>query len=72
MPEYGYVCQRCGNPFEVHASMEGYSKGLAVRCPHCQSRKVIRAFTPIGVLTGRRREVATPGICAGAGCCAPK
>jgi len=73
MPEYGYVCQGCGKPFEVRASMAAYSKGLVVRCPHCQSRKVIRAFTPVGVLTGSKRQIgANLGSCSGPGCCGGK
>jgi putative FmdB family regulatory protein len=70
MPTYDYVCQDCGAPFEVRASMAEYSQGLEPRCPHCGSRKAIRTFTSVSVFTGRR--AGGSGACgpaAGPGCC---
>jgi putative FmdB family regulatory protein len=63
MMTYEYLCQKCGKPFEVRASIADYSKGLKPECPHCGAHKAIRAFTSVNVLTSKRDAVAS-----GAGC----
>jgi putative FmdB family regulatory protein len=73
MPIYEYVCEDCGKPFEIRASISDYSKGLDTPCPHCGSRKAIRVFSSVGMFTsGRGRGGGPPSGCgpmAGPGCC---
>ena len=52
MPAYEYVCQDCGERFEVRASMAAYSEGLSPRCKHCGSEHVARSFSAVSVVTG--------------------
>lgn len=66
MPSYDYVCQDCEEPFEIHASISEYSKGMKPRCPNCGSRKAIRTFTSFNILAGSKAEA---GARAGAACC---
>ncbi len=70
MPVYEFICQECGKPSEVRASIEEYSKGLRPVCPHCGSPRLIRAFSAIGLAT---RGPGSGGSCcgpnAGGGCC---
>lgn len=72
MPVYDYVCQDCGKPFTVQITMARYSKGYKPRCPDCRSRKVVRTFTSVNVLTVRGNSGGPLGGCgpmAGPGCC---
>ncbi len=54
MPAYDYVCQQCGEKFEVRMSIAAYSSGEKPACEACGSTDVARAFTPVNVLTGSR------------------
>ena len=54
MPAYDYVCQDCGEKFEVRMSIAAYSAGSAAACEACGSANVTRAFTTVNVLTGGR------------------
>ena len=72
MPTYEYVCQDCGKPYEIRASISEYAKGLETKCPHCGSQKAIRAFTSVNVWTANRSAGGGPSTCgpmAGPGCC---
>ena len=65
MPAYDYVCQRCGERFEVRMSMAAYSEGAKPTCEACGSRDVARAFTTVNVLTSGR---GSAGSSVSAGC----
>jgi putative FmdB family regulatory protein len=54
VPAYDYVCQDCGERFEVRMSISAYSAGAAATCEACGSASVARAFTAVNVLTGGR------------------
>jgi len=54
VPAYDYVCQDCGERFEVRMSIAAYSAGSAPQCEACGSASVERAFTTVNVLTGGR------------------
>lgn len=54
MPAYDYVCQDCGERFEVRMSIAAYSEGAKTTCEACGSSRVVRAFTAVNVLTGGR------------------
>ncbi len=66
MPIYEYACLQCGAEFEklVQAS-------AAVACPSCQSPRVSRRLSLVGVRTEARGGSALSGPVAGAGggCC---
>lgn len=71
MPTYEYVCQDCGEPFEVRSSITEYEKGLTPQCPRCGASRAIRTFRSIQVLTSRPGG-GSSGACgprAGPGCC---
>lgn len=59
MPAYDYVCQDCGERFEVRMSMAAYAAGAKTTCETCGSSRVERAFTAVSVLTGSRGGGAT-------------
>ncbi len=72
MPTYDYLCQDCGQVFSVQASMSEYAQGLRPTCPHCGSKKVVRTFSSVNVLSSRNRGMPRWGGCgpmAGPGCC---
>ncbi|UCF40938.1 MAG: zinc ribbon domain-containing protein [Gemmatimonadota bacterium] len=52
MPAYDYVCQDCGETFEIRASMAAYSEGLSPRCQRCGSEHVARSFSAVSFLSG--------------------
>ena len=58
MPAYDYVCQQCGERFEVRMSMSAYSAGAKVACEECGSTHVERAYTTVNVLTAGRSGAA--------------
>jgi putative FmdB family regulatory protein len=69
MPIYEYACQACGRHFEklVHAQS-------SVACPACDSPRVSRQLSVVGVRTGSRWSAdsgaapASAGSCCGGGC----
>ncbi len=73
MPTYDYVCQDCGQVFSLQASVSEYSKGLQPTCPYCGSKKVVRTFSSIHVMSSRNQGGPGWGGCcgpsAGPGCC---
>ncbi len=54
MPAYDYVCQDCGETFEIRMSISAYSEGIAPPCTSCGSARVARSFGTVNVLTGGR------------------
>ena len=63
MPTYDYVCQDCGQRFDVRMSISAYSAGAKPSCSSCGSANVERGFT--NVLTGSR---GSGGVGGSAGC----
>lgn len=75
MPSYDYVCKDCSERFEVRASVTEYSNGIKPHCPKCQSRNVIRGFSPISIVGSPRGTFGPSGCCGpggGGGCCGPR
>ena len=66
MPAYDYVCQQCGEKFEVRMSISAYSSGDKPPCETCGSTDVVRAFTAVNVLTSGRG--GSFGSSVGSGC----
>ncbi len=48
MPTYEYLCQNCGQPFDVFMPLSEYGK-RKVKCAHCGSTRVRRRMTRIRV-----------------------
>ncbi len=67
MPAYDYVCQDCGEKFEVRMSIAAYTAGGAATCEACGSTHVARAFTTVNVLTGGRGGSPAPAASCGHG-----
>lgn len=68
MPIYEYSCLECGSQFEklVHPKS-------TVACPSCESARVMRQLSLVGVRTGSRfsndsAPAAASGGCCGGGC----
>jgi putative FmdB family regulatory protein len=64
MPIYEYACLSCGSHFEklIHAQS-------TVACPSCESPRVSRQLSVVGVRTGSRFSSEGAGQAAGAGGC---
>lgn len=54
MPTYDYVCQDCGQRFDVRMSISAYSEGAKPNCAACGSTNVARGYSTVTVLTGSR------------------
>jgi putative FmdB family regulatory protein len=67
MPIYEYSCRECGTEFEKLVS--GH---VVVACPSCQSDRVMRRLSLVGVKTRSRFSDAPAsapgGACCGGGC----
>jgi len=67
MPAYDYVCEDCGTPFEIRASMSAYSQGLNPKCPECGSQNAVRKFGAVNVLTRSSGGSPSPSGCGRSG-----
>lgn len=67
MPTYEYVCEDCGKPFDVRASMSAYSEGLSPSCPACGSKNAVRRFSSVSVATGSKGGGGSSGACGSKG-----
>jgi putative FmdB family regulatory protein len=65
MPIYEYACLACGAEFEKFVQTPA-----AVACPSCESARVSRRLSLVGVRTGGRAD-ASPSAApmGGGGCC---
>jgi putative FmdB family regulatory protein len=63
MPVYEYGCAGCGTEFERYVS----GPGTVVACPRCESSKVTRRLSLVGVRTGGSGMASGTGM--GSGCC---
>ena len=66
-----YVCEDCGEAFEIRASISAYSEGLNPTCTACESTKVARTFESVTVLTSSRSGTASGSSCPSSGRCPP-
>ncbi len=67
MPIYEYACRQCGSEFEKLVQSQA-----AVACPACQSPRVTRRISLVGVRTSAADASGAPaapsGGCCGGGC----
>ena len=69
MPIYSFVCEKCKQPFDVHASIQQRMTGLKPRCPHCDSILVHQTISA-GVVIRNDGGAPSSGCCSGgSGCC---
>jgi putative FmdB family regulatory protein len=64
MPIYEYGCLACGAEFEKFIQVP-----RAVTCPSCQSERVSRRLSLVGVKTGQRASEGASAAPMGGGCC---
>jgi putative FmdB family regulatory protein len=67
MPIYEYGCAGCGKEFERYVP----APATVVACPDCESLKVRRRLSVVGVRTGGSAMATasgTAGGCCGGGC----
>ncbi|HEV8438383.1 MAG TPA: zinc ribbon domain-containing protein [Methylomirabilota bacterium] len=63
MPIYEYSCRECGVEFEKLVGAR-----VTVACPSCESSRVTRRISLVGVKTAGRFS-STPAATQGGGCC---
>ncbi|RKL62273.1 zinc ribbon domain-containing protein [Thermoanaerobacteraceae bacterium SP2] len=44
---YNFICNKCGEAFEIEASVSQISKGLKISCSKCSSSDVRRDYSTI-------------------------
>jgi putative FmdB family regulatory protein len=54
MPEYEYICSKCGRAFSAFFSFKEFEAKLAVRCPQCQSDQVTKQITGFFAKTSKK------------------
>ena len=64
MPIYEYRCNQCGREFEKYLQ----SAQAAVACPGCQSARVTRRLSLLGMRSAGG-TFASGGMSGGGGCC---
>jgi putative FmdB family regulatory protein len=63
MPIYEYSCRECGVEFEKLVGLN-----QSVMCPSCESARVMRRISLVGVKTGGQ-SLGAPAMSQGGGCC---
>jgi len=63
MPIYEYSCRECGVEFE---KLVGANQSVV--CPSCESARVMRRISLVGIKTGGQ-SVGVPATPQGGGCC---
>lgn len=56
MPVYEYECEKCGNRFELIATLAEKEAGIAPECPKCGSQNCRQVFGRVNVITSARSE----------------
>lgn len=72
---YDYQCRKCGEVFEVQATLAQKEAGLQPTCPECGSQQTQQVFRSLNIGSGTKSSAGgnfTPPGCGpefGAGCC---
>lgn len=67
MPVYEYRCEAFGEPMEVRARVEKYTRGVDPICPRCGTGNMKRVVSRIMIVVEVHRPSCEPGT--GSGCC---
>ena len=54
MPDYDYVCSKCGRVFSVYFSFKELEAKQTVICPQCQSDQVKKQITGFYAKTSKK------------------
>jgi len=54
MPEYDYVCSKCGRAFSLFFSFKEVEAKPTVICPQCQSDQVKKQITGFIAITSKK------------------
>lgn len=54
MPEYDYVCSKCGKEFAVFLSLKELEEKPVVKCPDCKSDQVRKQITRFFAKTSKK------------------
>lgn len=60
MPNYDYRCQKCGEVFEVHATLQQKIAGLQPECPQCHSQQTEQQYRALNVIRTGNGQSAMP------------
>jgi putative FmdB family regulatory protein len=71
MPTYEYVCNYCGQAFDVKASFAEKEKGLSPQCPTCANQDVQQVLRSVPFVRGSRGGGGC-GCNPNTGCCGPQ
>ncbi len=76
MPTYEFGCLKCGEKFDVFATIAQKEEGLQLECPRCHSHEVAQLFGQInfvrsggGSADAAFRQSGGCGPNPGSGCC---
>jgi putative FmdB family regulatory protein len=71
MPLYSFQCQKCGNVFDIRASIRERVDGLFPDCPNCDSPDVRQLIVAASVIRSGKDALPVPscGPNAKSGCC---
>ncbi len=54
MPEYDYMCNKCGKTFALFLSFKDLEAKPVVKCPHCRSTEVKKQITGFFAKTSKK------------------
>lgn len=69
---YDYKCARCGEIFDVWATLAEKEKGLRPQCPKCNSEDTRQMIGSVNLAGNLKTGGGMPPMCgpaAGPGCC---
>jgi len=72
MPLYDFRCDRCGEIFEVRASIKEKEAGLLPECPRCHNKQTRQVISTVVLARGGDGASLSFPACgpeAGPGCC---
>jgi putative FmdB family regulatory protein len=69
MPFYDLKCSKCGEQFNIKASLSEREQNL-IKCPECGSNNLEAVFTNVNVILNRKTQAPQcPNIGSCKGCC---
>jgi putative FmdB family regulatory protein len=68
---YAFSCQKCGESFDMRATVAEMERGLEPKCPRCGSGDATQDYSNVGMMF-RSDGRGGPPMCgpgSGGGCC---